>query len=111
MMCAYGFLNSRLVWLWATPAFRVTSSNHRSPSPEAPPAMQATPITSMPATILTFGLRFTGSGLFPGVSLFHQRIRPLRHFYDPVRCYVLEFLCCAGPRPAHNHLIDYRRVV
>src|SRR6476660_9732296 len=102
MMWAYGFLNSRLVCLCATPAFWVTSSNQRSPGTDAPPARQATAINSAAAPPF-----FT---LFADVFFLHERIGTLSNLHDSVCGHVLELLYNPRPGPTHHHFIDCGRI-
>src|SRR5438046_2824869 len=104
MMCAYGFLKERLVCLFATPARRVTSSNHRSPSTDAPPAMHARPISTAAATAFVYCF------LLANVIFLHERIRALGNLYNPVPSHVLEFLHRPCARPPHHHLVHRRRI-
>src|SRR6266487_4377909 len=102
MICAYGFLNERLVCLRATPARCVTSSNHRSPGTVDPPARQATAISSAAAPPFF--------SLSADVFFFDERIGTLCNLHDPVCRYVLKLLHNPRTGPSHDHLIDCRRV-
>src|SRR5579864_1861672 len=105
MMCAYGFLKARFVCLFATPARRVTSSNQRSPGADAPPAMQASPISTAAAAAFAYCF------LFASVFLLHEPICALGNLYNPVRCHVRKFLYDSRPRPSHHHFIHRGRIV
>src|SRR5258706_14780388 len=94
-MWAYGFLNSRLVCLCATPARCVTSSNHRSPGTDDPPARQATAISSAAAPPFFI--------LFADVFSLHECIGTLGNLHDSVCPHVLELLHHPRPGPSHHH--------
>src|SRR5713226_4853235 len=81
------------------------SSNHRSPSTDAPPAMHATPISTAAATAFVYCF------LLANVILLHEPIRALGYLDNPVPSHILEFLHDSRARPPHYHFIHRRCIV